>query len=116
MTTQRAKNEYIAYSEWSEARYAMARRRYREGDFTGAIMHQNAAAKHSRYARFVRSAYYEFLACKHDGTFSFGCNVGVTRCDKCGKMFGMEHILITINADEQIPQDHPINGPWTTIK
>lgn len=30
--------------------------------------------------------------CKHDGTHSFGCNFGVTRCDKCGKMFGIYNI------------------------
>jgi len=28
--------------------------------------------------------------CDHNSTHSFGCMSGVTRCDKCGKTFGIE--------------------------
>lgn len=31
--------------------------------------------------------------CAHLSTFSSGCTPGVTRCDKCGAMFGLEMAL-----------------------
>lgn len=34
-------------------------------------------------------------ACDHHATFSFGCTPGVTRCNKCGKLFG----VLDINAE-----------------
>lgn len=33
------------------------------------------------------------VACDHKSTFSFGCTPGVTRCDKCGEVFGLEKAL-----------------------
>lgn len=34
-------------------------------------------------------------ACDHQSTFSFGCTPGITKCDKCGKLFG----VLNINAE-----------------
>jgi hypothetical protein len=41
-------------------------------------------------------------ACDHASTFSFGCTLGVTRCDKCGKMFGLDKAWKKLNADWEI--------------
>jgi hypothetical protein len=32
-------------------------------------------------------------SCDHMSTFSFGCLPSVIRCDKCGKLFGVEEAL-----------------------
>lgn len=37
-------------------------------------------------------------ACDHQSTFSFGCMPGITKCDKCGKMFGVLNINTEILA------------------